>query len=145
MLARKWRKKFSFSVVKNSNWQSHFGRQFGWEIRMGFEGVYGNSVCFGQFFCKPKTAPPILCLSKNKQTNKQKPGAPVVAQQVKTQHSVCEDKGLIPGLASGLRIWCCLQAAATNVAKTQCFCGCGVEDSYSSDSTLSLGTSICCR
>ena len=54
--------------------------------------------------------------------------------RLRTWHSVCEDVDSNPGLAQWvreLRIWHC--------------CGCGVDYSCSSDSTPSLGTSICHR
>ena len=58
--------------------------------------------------------------------------APVVAQRVKMQHSVCEDSGSIPDLAQLVKDLALLQAAAE-------------AGSCSSDSTPSRRTSICLR
>ena len=72
-------------------------------------------------------------------------GVPIVAQRVTNLTSILEDTGSILGLLSGLRmqhcceLWCRLQmwlryCVAVAVAKA---------NSYSSDSTPSLETSIC--
>ena len=74
--------------------------------------------------------------------------APIVAQQVKNLTLSLQGCGFNPSLASlsGLRIQCCWTVTGhTDAARIQCYHGCGIGLSCSSDSTLYLGTSICCR
>ena len=65
--------------------------------------------------------------------------------RLRTQHSVCEHVGLIPGLTQGIKYPTLLQAAemVIDVAQIWCCCGCGIDHSCSSDSTPRLWTSIC--
>ena len=69
--------------------------------------------------------------------------------RLRTQHSICEDAGLIPGLAQRVKDLALLQAAVlvADVVHIQCCCGCGCDIglSCSSDKIPSLGTSICGR
>ena len=71
----------------------------------------------------------------------------IVAQWLRTQHSVHEDAGLIPGLAQRVKepILSQTKAYVEGAAQIWHCCGCGIVPSCSSNSTPSLGTSICHR
>ena len=81
------------------------------------------------------------------QLNKWNVGVPVVAQQLTNPTSVHEDAGLIPGLAQSVRDLAL--AVSCGVCRSQVWVGSRVAvtvakaGSCSSDSTPSLGTSIC--
>ena len=66
---------------------------------------------------------------------------------LRTRHHLCEDAGLIPGLAQLVKDQALLQAVAqvTDVTQIRCYCGHGIGYSHSTDLTPGLGTSICCR
>ena len=70
-----------------------------------------------------------------------------MTQWVKNQHGVCEVVGSIPGLAQWVEETVLLQTVVfvADAAQIQHCCSRGAGLSYSSDSTPSLGTSICCR
>ena len=65
--------------------------------------------------------------------------------RLRTQHSVCEDVGSIPGLAQWVMDLVLPQAAAevADAVWIRHCCGCGVGHCCSSDSTLRPGSSIC--
>ena len=74
-------------------------------------------------------------------------GVPIMAQWLANPTSIHEDTGLIPGLDQWIRIWHCCElwcrlqtqfGSHVAVAVVQA-------DSYSSDLTPSLGTSVCCE
>ena len=70
---------------------------------------------------------------------------PLYLSRLRSQHSVCEDEGSIPGLTHWVKDPELLQAAVKveDVAWIQCCRGCSVDCSCSSNLTLSPATSIC--
>ena len=72
---------------------------------------------------------------------------PPCLSRLRTWHRFCNDTGSIPGLAQWVKDLALLQAVVsfTDLAQRCRCCGCGIGVSCSSNSTPSLGTSICCR
>ena len=67
---------------------------------------------------------------------------------LRTQHSIREDAGSIPGLSQRLKdlaLPCVVVLQVTDVAPSWRGCGCGIGSSCSSNWTPSLAMSICCR
>ena len=65
--------------------------------------------------------------------------------RIRTWHCICEDAGLIPGLAQGAGIATSWTIDHVEVALIQCCCGFGVGSSCSPNLAPDPETSICCQ